>query len=134
MPDNVLEHLGDTTQTMEEIYRITNPGAKVFLAIPFWNSFEAWGDPTHERLFSEEIFEFYDPTTWRGEDRAYYSKAKFKIGKNRILRESIRASLSKPPALPFRPQNRTFSCQDTSSLLDQALNALGVRQCQLAVE
>ncbi len=77
--DNVLEHLPDTIRTMEEIYRITSPGARVFLGVPFWNSFEAWGDPTHARLFSEEIFEFFDPTTWRGAQRAYYTKAHFKI-------------------------------------------------------
>lgn len=77
--DNVLEHLPDTTRTMEELYRITKTGGQVFIGVPYWNSFEAWGDPTHEKLFSEEKFEFYDPTTWRGKDRAYYSKAKFKI-------------------------------------------------------
>lgn len=77
--DNVLEHLRDTVKTMEEIYRITKPGAKIFIGVPFWNSSEAWGDPTHERLFSEEIFEFFDPTTWMGEERSYYTKAKFKI-------------------------------------------------------
>jgi SAM-dependent methyltransferase len=79
--DNVLEHLHDTTRTMEELYRITKPGAKLFIGVPFWNSFEAWGDPTHERLFSEEMFEFYDPTTWRGKERSYYSRASFKIEK-----------------------------------------------------
>jgi len=79
--DNVLEHLPDTVKTMEEIYRITKPGAKIFIGVPFWNSFEAWGDPTHQRLFSEEIFEFFDPSTWRGEQRYYYSSAKFKIDK-----------------------------------------------------
>ncbi len=77
--DNVLEHLRDTVRTMEEIYRITKPGAKVFIGVPYWNSFEAWGDPTHERLFSEEIFEFFDPTTWRGKERSYYTNAKFRI-------------------------------------------------------
>jgi hypothetical protein len=66
---------------MEEIHRITQPGAKVFLGVPYWNSFEAWGDPTHERLFSEEVFDFYDSTTWRGKERAYYQKARFKIEK-----------------------------------------------------
>jgi hypothetical protein len=66
---------------MEEVYRITKPGAKIFIGVPFWNSYEAWGDPTHERLFSEEIFEFYDPTTWRGKERSYYSTARFRIEK-----------------------------------------------------
>jgi len=77
--DNVLEHLPETTRTMEELWRIMQPGGKLFIGVPYWNSFEAWGDPTHEKLFSEEKFEFYDPNTWRGKDRAYYSKAKFKI-------------------------------------------------------
>jgi SAM-dependent methyltransferase len=77
--DNVLEHLPETTQTLEELWRIMKPGGTIFIGVPYWNSFEAWGDPTHERLFSEELFEFYDPTTWRGANRSYYSKAKFKI-------------------------------------------------------
>lgn len=79
--DNVLEHLPDTVKTMEEIYRITKPGAGIFIGVPYWNSFEAWGDPTHVKLFSEEIFEFFDPATWRGRERSYYSNAKFKIEK-----------------------------------------------------
>ena len=79
--DNVLEHLPDTVRTMEEIYRITVHGARVFIGVPFWNSFEAWGDPTHQRMFSEEMFEFFDPTTWRGKERSYYTNARFKIEK-----------------------------------------------------
>ena len=77
--DNVLEHLPDTVGAMEEIYRITKPGANIFLGVPYWNSFEAWGDPTHTRVFTEETFEFFDPTTWRGRERSYYTKARFKV-------------------------------------------------------
>lgn len=79
--DNVLEHLPDTIRAMEEIHRITRPGGKVFLGVPFWNSLEAVGDPTHKRFFTEETFDFFDPTTWRGKNREYYTKAKFKIQK-----------------------------------------------------
>lgn len=77
--ENVFEHLRDTTRVMEEVYRITKPGAGVFIGVPFWNSFEAWGDPTHERLFSEDVFEFFDPSTKHGAERGYYSKARFRI-------------------------------------------------------
>ena len=77
--DNVLEHLPDTIKTLEEIYRISKPGATIFIGVPFWNSYEAWGDPTHVKFFSEEIFEFFDPRTWRGSERSYYSIAKFNI-------------------------------------------------------
>ena len=79
--DNVLEHLPNTMATMEEIYRVTKAGAKIFLGVPYWNSYEGWGDPTHERLFSEEKFEFFDPSTSLGQQRSYYSQAKFKIDK-----------------------------------------------------
>lgn len=77
--DNVLEHLPDTVKIMEELYRITSPGAKIFIGVPYWNCCEAWGDPTHVSAFTEESFDFFDPTTWRGRERAYYSKAKFRI-------------------------------------------------------
>jgi len=77
--DNVLEHLPETTRTMEELSRIMKSGGRLFIGVPYWNSFEAWGDPTHKKGFSEESFEFYDPTTWRGVDRSYYSNAKFNI-------------------------------------------------------
>ena len=35
---DVLEHLPDTLRTMEELYRITKPGASVYIAVPYWNS------------------------------------------------------------------------------------------------
>jgi SAM-dependent methyltransferase len=79
--ENVFEHLRDTVRTMEEVHRITRPGARVFIGVPYWNSYEAWGDPTHERLFSEEMFDFFDPTTPQGAQRAYYTTARFRIEK-----------------------------------------------------
>lgn len=79
--DNVIEHLPDTVRTMEEIYRITRPGGSVFIGVPYWNSLEAWGDPTHKKVFTEEMFDFFDPTTWMGKQREYYTVARFKIEK-----------------------------------------------------
>ena len=38
---DVLEHLPDTIRVMEEIYRICKPGAKIYIAVPYWNSYEA---------------------------------------------------------------------------------------------
>lgn len=95
--DNVLEHLPDTVRTMEEIHRITVPGATVFIGVPFWNSFEAWGDPTHVKLFSEEMFEFFDPSTQRGRERAYYTRAHFRI-------ERVLYCVN-----PFKPLSRSIS-------------------------
>lgn len=76
---DVLEHLPDTIRTMEELYRITQPGAKVFIAVPYWNSAPALGDPTHVRFFNEHTFFFFDPDAWQCKERPYYSHARFHI-------------------------------------------------------
>ena len=76
---DTLEHLSDTVKAMEEIYRITNPGGKVYIAVPYWNSWEAITDPTHVRQFNEYTFEFFDPSKWRCQNRPYYSSARFGI-------------------------------------------------------
>jgi SAM-dependent methyltransferase len=78
---NVLEHLPDTIKTMEELYRICRPGANVYIAVPYWNSFESITDPTHIHSFNEYTFEFFDPSHWRCKKRSYYSFARFRIEK-----------------------------------------------------
>ena len=76
---DVLEHLPDTLGTMEELYRITKPGASVYIAVPYWNSWEAITDPTHVRQFNEFTFNFFDPTKSQCQERPYYSSARFII-------------------------------------------------------
>ena len=76
---NVLEHLPDLIKTLEEIHRISAPGARIYFSVPYWNSFEAITDPTHKQSFNEYTFEFFDPSYSRCRNRPYYSKARFKI-------------------------------------------------------
>lgn len=78
---DVLEHLPDTIKTLEEIYRISKPGAQLTIAVPYWNSWEAITDPTHRVFFNEYTFEFFDPSKKRCRNRPYYSHARFKIKK-----------------------------------------------------
>ena len=76
---DVLEHLPDTIATLEELPRITKPGAKVYIGVPYWNSMVAFGDPTHVKSFNEFCFDFFDPTNWQCQARPYYSTARFYI-------------------------------------------------------
>ena len=78
---DVLEHLPDTIRTLDELYRITKPRAKLYITVPYWNSYAAIGDPTHVRLFNETSFDFFDPTNPQCKERPYYSKARFYIRK-----------------------------------------------------
>lgn len=76
---DVLEHLPDTIATMEELYRITKPGSSIYIAVPYWNSWEAITDPTHVRQFNEFSFNFFDPTKEQCRERPYYTRARFRI-------------------------------------------------------
>lgn len=78
---DVLEHLPNTIKVMEEIYRITKKGAKIYIAVPYWNSYEAISDPTHVSQFNEFTFNFFDPSSSNCQTRPYYSSARFKIVK-----------------------------------------------------
>ncbi len=76
---DVLEHLPDVLRTMEEIHRITREGGRVTIRVPYYNSWDASFDPTHEHCFNENTFDFFDPTTATGSQRMYYTIGKFQI-------------------------------------------------------
>lgn len=76
---DVLEHLDEFIPAMEELYRISKPGARIFIEVPFWNSFCTVSDPTHKRGFNEIIWEFFDPDKACCKLRPYYSHARFQI-------------------------------------------------------
>jgi len=82
---NILEHLPDTVKVMEEIWRISKPGAEVFIKVPHYKSSNAFKDPTHKSYFTEDSFEYFD----KGKI-SWYSKAQFKVVKvNKIYQYHI---------------------------------------------
>jgi SAM-dependent methyltransferase len=76
---DILEHLPSVPRTMEEIHRVTKPGGRVLVRVPYYNSTDASGDPTHVHLFNECTLDFLDPGRLMGKERAYYSTARFHI-------------------------------------------------------
>lgn len=76
---DVLEHLDDFLKAINEIYRITKPGAKIYVEVPYWNSWCQHTDPTHKKSFTEDTFRFFDPREELCQDRPYYTKARFLI-------------------------------------------------------
>lgn len=55
----VLEHLDDIFRTMNEIYRISKPGALVKIWVPHFSSCDSYGDPSHKRTFSARSFDYF---------------------------------------------------------------------------
>lgn len=76
---DILEHVPNLIKVLEELHRVSRPGAILQIAVPYWNSFEFVTDPTHVNSFNEFTFDFFDPTNKRCLRRPYYSTARFKI-------------------------------------------------------
>lgn len=71
---DVVEHLDDVIGTMEEIHRISKPGATVHITVPHFSCANAFTDPTHRHYFG--WFSFHYVT---GEhDFSFYTRAKFR--------------------------------------------------------
>lgn len=57
--NHIIEHLFDVVKIMEEIYRISQPGAKVIIRTPHFSYYESYRDPTHRWHFTWESFDFF---------------------------------------------------------------------------
>ncbi|MCK4814755.1 methyltransferase domain-containing protein [bacterium] len=74
--DNFLEHLDDIVKTMEELWRICKPGAKITIRVPYFRSHFAV-DPTHKHYFVSHSFYYFDPChdfhrRYRYSDKAFF--------------------------------------------------------------
>lgn len=76
---HVLEHLGDVLKTMEEIHRISRPGAKIMIWTPHYSSMNSWTDPTH---FVHMGYRSMDYVT--KEARYDYGAARYEIAERRL--------------------------------------------------
>lgn len=56
---DVLEHLDDLIKVIEEIHRISKPGAEIIIRVPHFSSTHAYGDPTHKRFFNTQSFDYF---------------------------------------------------------------------------
>jgi SAM-dependent methyltransferase len=74
---DVLEHVHDFVRTVEEIWRVSRPGALIEVSGPFMSSVNYHTDPTHKRAFTSRSFDYFCPG--RELHRYGYSKATFEI-------------------------------------------------------
>ncbi len=76
-----LEHAADLLAVMQEIWRVCRDGARVRIAVPYFNSIGAYRDPTHRRFFTWETFEHF---TDGGNVPSFYGEARFRIVRRRL--------------------------------------------------
>lgn len=60
---DVFEHLKvDIGAWMAECHRILETGGELVLRVAAWNNPVSYRDPTHERFFHDETFDYFDPS------------------------------------------------------------------------
>ena len=72
--NHVLEHLPNVIATMEELWRICKPNAKLHIRVPHFTGILAWKDPTHRRSFTSESFGYFGDN-----DYSFYTHARFQV-------------------------------------------------------
>lgn len=91
--DNVLEHLDDVIRVVEELHRISKPGALVKVIVPYFRARWAYIDPTHRHFFTVDSFSYFDPHHLHCQ--LYdYSLARFSVEKL-VFNESLKNGLFK---------------------------------------
>lgn len=73
---DIIEHLDDPLEFLEEVHRIGKDGARVYIRTPHFTNNNAWVDPTHVRPFS--ALTFTDYITKSGQ-YSYYTDAEFEL-------------------------------------------------------
>ena len=72
---HVIEHMQSITKTMEEIHRISKPGALVEIVTPHHTDSSSWQDPTHVWHLNTRSFDYFAP----GFKTTHYSHARFTV-------------------------------------------------------
>jgi SAM-dependent methyltransferase len=71
---DVIEHLDDVVQVMEEIHRVSRNGALVYITVPHFSCSNAFTDPTHRHCFGYSSFDYFT----EGNELSFYSHARFR--------------------------------------------------------
>jgi len=87
--DNILEHLDNPMQVMEEVHRICRTGGSVKVIVPYFRSVWAFIDPTHKHFFTVDSFAYFDPRHIICK-RYEYTQARFLVEKV-IFNETIQS-------------------------------------------
>jgi predicted SAM-dependent methyltransferase len=78
--DAILEHLDNPYDVMREIWRICKPGAKIFITVPHFSSFQTWSDLTHKRAFAHSSLSCFRPKKANKQSSLInYQKEKFEV-------------------------------------------------------
>lgn len=87
---DVIEHLNNIPETMEEFHRILKPGGVVKITTPHFSCANSYIDPTHRWHLSYFSFDYFSEKS----ELSYYSKARFEIKHRQLCFKGSRLNRS----------------------------------------
>lgn len=82
--NHILEHVDDVFAVMNELWRISQPNALIYIEVPHFSGLTAVTDPSHKHFFSSASFDFFE----KGKLKNYFnehSKINFKVLETKII-------------------------------------------------
>lgn len=89
--EHVLEHLGNFPDFINDLYRISLPGAIWKIVVPYYKYEGTFRDPTHKCFFTENTFDYFT----EGHTFDYYSDVRLRI-LQKELRNSSKTNIVTP--------------------------------------
>ena len=80
--NHILEHVSDIVKTMDEVWRVSKPGALIKIKVPYHSSIGAFTDPTHKRSFSYRSMDYFSNEEF---DYSFYTKKRFSMKKRELI-------------------------------------------------
>ncbi len=112
LANHVIEHIKNSMPMMEELYRISKPGATAVFRCPYGSSDDAFEDPTHLRQYFINSFGYFSqPFYWRAD---YGYRGDWKVEEIKLLITDNRFStLSNDELLEAVNSRRNFVSEMT---------------------
>ncbi len=88
--DNVIEHLKNPKDIMDELWRISKPGAIIDIRVPYFRHDVAYNDPTHTHFYNRRAIEQIC-----GKNSYSDTEKKFEILENKRIAGNIKKKIPK---------------------------------------
>ncbi|MFC2061480.1 methyltransferase domain-containing protein [Elusimicrobiota bacterium] len=82
---HVLEHIKGFDNLINELWRISEPGAIIKVSVPYYRNKNAFSDPHHVRFFTENTFDYWISGRKEGCSYMVNSPAEFDLEKVRLV-------------------------------------------------
>ncbi len=86
---DVLEHPKEVVPIIGECWRLLAPRGNLDIRVPHYQSENAWIDPTHQRPFHLDTFDYFDPDTYWVGKYGFYTDKRWAVESKELLEGNV---------------------------------------------